>query len=94
VEAAMQLTNPAEGAFPIRDASAVGGAVDLRSDTVDLPRGTRAIRISVAGILKATLFDGSIVQYPSGALAIGFSHPMRVKRVWAATTADGVYGEY
>lgn len=96
-----QKTNPPQHSFAIRDATPVdpvtgagAAAVDLRDDAVDLPRTTRAIRIAVAGILKVTMKGGEIVQYPSGSHAAGFSHPMEVTRVWDATTADGIYGEY
>lgn len=95
-----EKADPPKHAFPIRDALAVdpvtgiAGAVNLRSDTIDLPHNTRAIRVTTAGVLKVTMVGGEIVQFPSGAHAAGFSHPMEVKRVWAATTADGIYGEY
>jgi hypothetical protein len=90
-----ELTNPAQGAFPIRDAGALGGAVDLRSDTVDLVRPTRSIRIGTAGTLEVTLVNGDHLIYPAECLAVGFAHPIRAKRIWAAnTTANKIIGEY
>lgn len=56
------------------------------SDTTNLPYVTTSLRLAAAGAVRVTLVGGATVTYPSGALAVGISHPMRVVRVWATGT--------
>jgi hypothetical protein len=74
-------------------ASPITGAVAVTpNDATDLPEFTLALYISVAGALKVTMFDGTVVTYPT--MAAG-RHMMRVKRVWATgTAATGIIAEY
>lgn len=64
-------------------------------DDDDLANTTRAISFAVAGDLKVTTAGGTTVTIPSGALAAGVVHPLRVVRVFATgTDADGIVGYY
>lgn len=77
---ALVLASPITGAFAI-----------TTSDSTDLAEVTLNLYVSVAGAVKLTMFDGSVVTYAN--LAAG-RHPLRVKRVWATgTTATGIVGE-
>lgn len=77
---ALVLASPITGAFAI-----------TTSDSADLAEVTLNLYVSVAGAVKVTMFDGSIVTYAN--LTAG-RHPLRVKRVWATgTTATGIVGE-
>lgn len=74
------LTSPITGAFAITP-----------SDSTDLAEITVNLYVGVAGTLKVTMFDGSVVTY--GAIAAG-RHPLRVKRVWSTgTSATDIVGE-
>jgi len=74
------IASPICGAFAITPSD----AADLQEITINLYVGT-------AGSVKVTMFDDSVVTYPS--LAAG-RHPLRVKRVWATgTAATGLVGE-
>lgn len=53
------------------------------SDTVDLTDETRAVYIGAAGALKVTTAGGQTIVIPSGILAVGVPHPMRVTRIWS-----------
>ncbi len=65
------------------------------SDSSDLEYVTTSLRIASAGSVRVTLLGGTTVTYPSGALAVGVSHPMRVVRVHATgTTAGGIVAEW
>ncbi len=69
-----------------------GGAAITTSDTVDLPEQTIALYVSVAGSVKVTFIDGSVVTYPN---LIAGRHMLRVSRVWFnGTTATGLIAEY
>jgi hypothetical protein len=56
------------------------------SDTADIP-ATRGVSVATAGDMKVTTVGGETVVIPSGALAAGIVHPIRVTRVWATGTA-------
>lgn len=56
------------------------------SDSADLTYATRGISFATAGALKVTMVGGEEVVIPSGALAAGVIHPMRVTRVWSTGT--------
>lgn len=69
-----------------------GAAAVTPNDSTDLAEVTLALWISVAGAVKVTMLDGTVVTYAS--LAAG-RHPLRVKRVWATgTAATGIVAEY
>lgn len=73
--------------------SPITGAVAAAlSDTVDLPEVTLALYVSVAGAVKLTMIDGTVVTYPT--LTAG-RHHLRVRRVWTTgTAATGIVAEY
>lgn len=56
------------------------------SDSTDLAFVTRAVSFSAAGALKVTTENGQTVVIPSGALAAGVQHAMRVTRIWSTGT--------
>lgn len=64
--------------------------------TSELTYVTRAISFAVVGALEVVLEgDTNSVVIPSGALAAGVMHPLRVKRVVSpGTTATGIVGYY
>jgi len=69
-----------------------GAAAVTPNDSTDLPEVTLALFVSVAGAVKVTMMDGSVVTYPT--LSAG-RHHLRVKRVWATgTAATGLVAEY
>ena len=73
--------------------SPITGAVAVTpSDSTDLDEITLNLYVSVAGAVKATMFDGTVITYAN--LTAG-RHPLRVKRVWSTgTTATGLVAEY
>lgn len=77
---------------PPRIASPVTGAFSITpNDSTDLAEVTLSLYVSVAGAVKVTMNDGSVVTYAN--LTAG-RHPLRVKRVWATgTAATGLVGE-
>jgi hypothetical protein len=76
-----------DGNFPAGSAAAAA-----QSDTVDLPYVTRGIAIGAAGILKVNMLDGTTVTIPSGTLAAGVIHPLRISRIFSSvTTATGIW---
>lgn len=77
---------------PPRISSPVTGAFAITpNDSTDLAEVTLSLYVSVAGAVKVTMFDGSVVTYAT--LTAG-RHPLRVKRVWATgTAATGLVGE-
>lgn len=52
----------------------------------DLSIATRGISFGTAGALKVDMVGGETVTIPSGALAAGIIHPIRVTRVYATGT--------
>ena len=56
-------------------------------DTNELSYVTRGISFGTAGDLKVVTAGGQTVTIPSGALAAGVIHPMRVKQVYSTGTA-------
>jgi hypothetical protein len=61
------------------------------NDSTDLSEITLSLWVSVAGAVKVTMYDGSVVTYAN--LTAG-RHPLRVKRVWSTgTAATGLVGE-
>ena len=65
-----------------------------QSDGTNDPNGPfRGIIIGAAGAIKITTMSGAAVTLPSGLLAVGVIHPLRIKRVWSTgTTATDIYG--
>jgi hypothetical protein len=65
------------------------------NDSTDLVSVTRAISIAVAGAVKITTLGGETVVIPSGALAPGVQHAIRITRIHAtSTTATGIVAWY
>ena len=61
------------------------------SDSVDLGYVTRGISFGTVGTIKVTTNGGETVTIPSGALAAGSIHPIRVARIWSTgTTAANI----
>lgn len=76
----------AVNASPITTAFAI-----TPNDTTDLAEITLSLYVSVAGALKVTMYDNSVVTYAN---IVAGRHPLRVKRVWATgTAATGIVGE-
>lgn len=74
------------------DSPAQHGIVAAQSDSVDLATTSRGISFGGAGALKVDILGGETVTLPSGALAAGYIHPLRVTRVWSTgTTATDIY---
>lgn len=65
------------------------------NDSADLSQITRAISFGTAGALKITDALGNTVTIPSGALAAGILHPIRVVKVFSTGTgASSIVGYY
>lgn len=70
-----------------------GGFLITAHDTNELDQVTRAISFGTAGALAVVMQDGSDFIIPSGALAAGVMHPLRIKKVKSTgTTASGIVG--
>jgi hypothetical protein len=71
-----------------------GGAMLTPDNDADLAIPTRGIAFGTAGALKVTLVGGDVVTIPSGVLATGMVHWLRIKRLWGApgTTATNILG--
>ena len=69
-------------------APGIGGAVIVPSDSADLPRVARGVKVTAAGTVAFTAEDGSSLAVP---FLAGEIIPWRVKRVLATgtTTAAG-----
>lgn len=85
---------PANG-VPVASLSDPSGDIALvtASDTVDISAGktTRGLSLAVAGAISVITQAGQTVLIPSGALAVGMIHPIRITRVRATgTTATGM----
>lgn len=73
------------------ESSARGIVLVTPSNDTDLVTATRGVSFAVAGDLKVTTVAGETVTIPSGALAAGGIHPIRVVRIFATgTTATGI----
>jgi hypothetical protein len=69
-----------------------GAAAVTPNDAADLPEITLALFVGVAGTLKLTMMDNSVVTY--AAITAG-RHHLRAKRVWATgTSATSMVAEY
>lgn len=67
------------------------GNAALVVNDVPLPAASRALSLAVAGALHVVMEGGQDVIIPSGALAPGLLHPLRITLLKAAgTTATGV----
>lgn len=72
---------------------AVGGGPITPDDSTDLAKSTRGLMVGVAGDVKVTTYDGSVMTLP--ALVAGIIHPIAVVRVWATgTTATSIKAIY
>ena len=56
------------------------------SDSAELTYVTRGLSFATAGALKVLTMGGNEVTIPSGALAAGIIHPIRVKKVFSTGT--------
>jgi len=84
------FTKEAEGDFPASHLFLI-----TPHDTNELANVTRGISFGTAGTLKVVTAGGEVVTIPSGSLAAGIIHPLRVKIVWSAgTTAADIVGYY
>lgn len=75
------ITGPAYGVFNVTP-----------SDTVDLLKSSRAIRVTIGGAVKITGADGvtTVCDFIGGE-----TRPLRATRIWATgTTATGIEGMY
>lgn len=73
--------------------SAVGGFLITASDANELAYITRALSFTTAGAIAVVMEDGSDFIIPSGALAAGIMHPLRIKKIkTTGTTASGFVG--
>ncbi len=73
-------------ASPVRNIALV-----VPHDTNELDVLTRGISFSVIGALKVVTAGGETVTIPSGSLAAGIIHPLRVKQVFdTGTTATNI----
>lgn len=73
--------------------SAVGSFLITPHDTNELAYVTRAISFATAGALAVVMENGDDVIIPSGALAAGVMHPLRIKKIkLTGTGAAGVVG--
>ena len=82
-----------------QDTLSAGGVVLITpSDSADVdvgPEGLRGISFATEGDIKVTDIYENDVVIPSGALAAGIMHPLRVKRIWATDTdATNIVGYY
>jgi hypothetical protein len=68
-------------------APASGGADITKNDSTILDSRTRAVWVSVAGDLKVTTWDGSVMTF--GNVPVGF-HVVRAKIVWSTGTTATV----
>lgn len=64
------------------------------SDATADPNGPfRGLVFGVAGAIKIQTSAGSTIVLPSGLLAVGIIHPIKITRVWSTgTTATSIYG--
>jgi hypothetical protein len=74
-----ELDSPAQGVFLITP-----------SDTDELAHVTRGISFATAGDLKVVTLAGETVVIPSGALAAGVQHAIRITRVLATGSGSGM----
>lgn len=75
--------------------SAKNAVLITPNDNTDLAVVTRAISFGGAGAIKVDTLGGDTVVIPSGALAAGVMHPLRVTRVYStSTTATSIVGYY
>lgn len=74
------LTGPVEYSRPV-----------TTDDSTDLPAVTRALLVAAAGTVKVTYRGGQI---DTVYLIAGTWHPMRVVRVWEASTATGIHAGF
>lgn len=70
--------------------AAVGGFLITPHDTNELTYVTRAISFATAGALAVVMEDGSDFIIPSGALAAGVLHPLRIKKIKSTGTGAGM----
>lgn len=87
----MAATNDYETFTTGLSAPASHAALVTPNDSTDLANVSRGISFAGAGALKVTLLGGETITIPSGALAAGGIHPLRITRVWSTGTgATGI----
>lgn len=69
--------------FEAIDAPPNGCFLPSASDSADLAHVTTGISFSTTGAFKVTMENGDVVTIPSGSLAAGVIHRMRIKRLWS-----------
>lgn len=73
---------------------AVGAFLITPDDDNDLATVTRGLSFAGEGSLEIVMENGDEIEVPSGSLAPGVIHPIRVRRVKEGTTATGLVGWY
>lgn len=68
--------------------------VDISVADHDFASTTLAISFGTAGTLVVKTDSGQIVTIPSGALAAGVQHSLRIIRVYDTSTAANIVGYY
>jgi len=85
------MINKFEHLSHLLNSPAIGGINVTPADT-PLDQVVRQIRVTVAGVVKVTLIDGSVLL---AAFSAGESRAMQVTQIWATgTTATGIEGMY
>jgi len=88
---AVVATDPMAGYTEALDSDFEHAALVTPSDTDELQSVTRGVSLAVAGALAVVTFGGESLTVPSGALAAGQIHRLRVRQVKSTgTTATGV----
>lgn len=75
------------------DSPATNVVLITPNNTIDLVNPIRGIGFGTEGTLKIRTVGGDIVTIPSGVLAAGVIHPIRISRVYATgTTVTDIIG--
>ncbi len=72
---------------------AMGGEAVTPSDSLDLSQPSRGLLVTVAGNIKCTFIDGSVLTIPVSANSV---YPFAVTRVWStvSSAATGIIAFY
>lgn len=81
--------------------SAIGGMSVTKADALIVfpttgeawkkPRPPRGFMVGDAGTVKVTMWDGSILTFASGELALNVMHPMSIIRIWSTGTSATLF---
>lgn len=78
-------THSALGGIPVTKADSLI-EFPTTGDAWKRPRPPRGFSVGDAGSVKITMWDGSVLEYVDGELAIGVVHPLAVIQIWATGT--------